>query len=365
MINIGLYSSDLVLTSRLSDLRISTSAEHIDINFSADGYSLLQGRYYTLNGSVTLTEIGELIEQHISRNSEGTIAECSLRVAGGGESATASFRAMYCDRVVSVPDISTWLKENFLSVARFKRAKITDVIQLSWYATTSESVAVTVYTTFLDPDGNRSTYYISMPTGGQKYGSNNVFTTYITVQELVDSIKRGRGYDSLTLQSFTVRCGDRSLTYFVDPSITPAKRFCFLNCFNIVEDIHLVCETTDKVKSDRSLATMGRSVQFYDVHNSKEYETETAPLTEFECDLMEQMLLSSQVRLPLGDNAESETDFEAMFPILITDFTSEISDSNSELNSVKFTWQFADSVPRLELPNSPGIFNSVYNPVYS
>ena len=147
----------------------------------------------------------------------------------------------------------------------------------------------------------------------------------------------------------------------MDHSITPAKRFCFLNFFNIVEDIYLVCYTTDKVKSDRSLATMGRAVQFYDVHNSKEYETETAPLTSFECNLFEQMLLSTQVRLPLGDNAESETDFEAMFPILITDFTSEISDSNTELNTVKFTWQFADSVPRLELPTTPGIFNSVYN----
>ena len=191
MINIGLYSSGIVLTSRLSDLRIATNAEFIDINFSADGFSLLQGRYYTLNGSVTLSELGELIEQHISRNSEGTISECTLRVAGGGESATASFRAMYCDRVVSIPDISTWLKENFLTVARFKRAKISDVIQLFWYATTSESVAVTVYTTFLDPDGNRSTYHISIPAGGQKYGSNNVFTTYITVQDLIESIKRG------------------------------------------------------------------------------------------------------------------------------------------------------------------------------
>ncbi|MCH5222099.1 MAG: hypothetical protein J1F05_07255 [Muribaculaceae bacterium] len=52
-----------------------------------------------------------------------------------------------------------------------------------------------------------------------------------------------------------------------------------------------------------------------------------------------------------------------MFEILITDFTCELS--NSELNKVKFTWQFAEATPKLNLPTTPRIFNSVYNPVYS
>jgi len=41
--------------------------------------------------------------------------------------------------------------------------------------------------------------------------------------------------------------------------------------------------TTEKVKTDRSVATLGKTSRFYDVTTSKEYEVESAPLTSGEC----------------------------------------------------------------------------------
>ncbi|MDE7033312.1 MAG: hypothetical protein K2O79_08925, partial [Muribaculaceae bacterium] len=75
--------------------------------------------------------------------------------------------------------------------------------------------------------------------------------------------------------------------------------------------------------------------------------------------------------LPIGayslrpDVALYDTDFDALIPIIITDFTSELSDTDEKLNSVKFTWRFAENHPKVAVPESTGIFNEKYNPTFS
>ena len=140
----------------------------------------------------------------------------------------------------------------------------------------------------------------------------------------------------------------------------------YLNCFGVVEHLALPRTTTVKVKTDRSLASLGKTSQFYDITHSKEYEVESGPLTADECLQVEQMLTSPSVRIPYGpDVALYDTDFDALIPILITDFTSELSDTDEKLNSVKFTWRFAENRPKVAVPESPGIFNDKYNPTFS
>lgn len=58
-------------------------------------------------------------------------------------------------------------------------------------------------------------------------------------------------------------------------------------------------------------------------------------------------------------------DFDALPTVLISDYTSEISDSDEKLNTVKFTWRFTDNLPKVNPPYSPGIFNDKFNPTFS
>ena len=147
----------------------------------------------------------------------------------------------------------------------------------------------------------------------------------------------------LTLLSVTVRCGNRSATFFVDPALADIEPFYYLNCFGVSEHLSLQRVTT-----------------------SKEYEVESAPLTSDECLQVEQMFTSPTVRIPFGIYAvQYETDFDALTTILITDFTSEISDTNEKPNSVKFTWRFAENRPKVNIPTSPGIFNDKFQPPFS
>lgn len=78
------------------------------------------------------------------------------------------------------------------------------------------------------------------------------------------------------------------------------------------------------------------------------------------------MLTAPSVRVPFGNSVMFyETDFDALIPILITDFTSEFSDTDDKLNKVKFTWRFAENRPFVNLYELPGIFNDKFNPVFS
>ena len=54
-----------------------------------------------------------------------------------------------------------------------------------------------------------------------------------------------------------------------------------------------------------------------------------------------------------------------MLPILITDFTSELSDTDDKPNSVKFTWRFKDTRPKFNARYSPGIFDTHFQPPFS
>lgn len=140
----------------------------------------------------------------------------------------------------------------------------------------------------------------------------------------------------------------------------------YLNCFGVVEHLALPRTTTVKVKTDRSLASLGKTSQFYDISTSKEYEVESGPLTSDECLQFEQMLTSPSVRIPFGYGCDKyDSDFDALRPILITDYTCEMSDSDEKLNKVKFTWRFADNTPTMEKPSTPGIFDDKFNPVFT
>ncbi len=132
------------------------------------------------------------------------------------------------------------------------------------------------------------------------------------------------------------------------------------------EHISLPRTTTTKVKTDRSVALLGKYSQFYDITHSKEHEVESAPLTSDECLQVEQMFTSPTVRIPYGIySALYDNDFDVLSTILITDFTSELSDTDEKPNSVKFTWRFADNRPKVNIPTSPGIFNDKFQPPFT
>jgi len=97
------------------------------------------------------------------------------------------------------------------------------------------------------------------------------------------------------LLSFTVRCGQRSVTSFVDNSLTDLESFYFRNCFNVWDSATLPVETTAKTDIERSLAIINGSSRFYNQSTAKTYEVEAGPLTSDEAGWIGQLFSSHDV----------------------------------------------------------------------
>ncbi len=366
MINFSVYIPTLFLSSDLPDITIATDHEAVDFRISIDGEVLLNGRYYAFNDEVTVSDIVPLIEDYMVRHIDMNIVDVHLEASDGEEADTVDFRVLYCDKLTGLYDPSDWLKENFLTLTRSHRISPDAFIKVAWYATERESIMLRVYATFLNDKGQRATYQYPYSGNGQVAHADGILTEYVLLVSIRDLIKERLSVQSPLLQSLTVCCGNRSATFFIDPELEVYTPFFYLNCFGIVEHIALPRTTTVKVKSDRSLASLGHASQFYDISTSKEFEVESGPLTSDECVQIEQMLTSSSVRIPYGaDCMKYDTDFEALRKILITDYTCEFSDNNEKLNKVKFTWRFAENTPSVEAPTSPGIFDDKFNSIFS
>ena len=125
--------------------------------------------------------------------------------------------------------------------------------------------------------------------------------------------------------------------FFTDEK--PTEEFSFKNAFNIMETVYLYNTTTIKTEIDRSEAVCGRKTQFYDETVKIKHEVETAALSYDEAKWLNQMLTSKLVEHP-DDNGDT-------VQVLISDITSEVTDSNKELIRLKFSWKYADGIEYL------------------
>ncbi len=83
---------------------------------------------------------------------------------------------------------------------------------------------------------------------------------------------------------------------------------------------------------------------------------QSAALTSDEAEWIGQLFTSHEVYCMKDGN---------QLPVLITDSTCEMQDGDDKLNTVKFTWRFADNRPAVSFPSSPNIFTEHYTQPFS
>ena len=369
MIRFGFYTPTIALSSDLPDISILTDHDAVDFRLVANGERLLEGRYYANDGYVVVSDISSIIEHFMAGNTDGNFCEIHIEAFVGEDEADYNdsvVTVLYCDKTTGLTDPTDWLSENFLTLTRSRRLAPHSFINLSWYAVENESIMLRVYATYLDDDGRRRTYQYAYSGNGQVAHISGIMSEVILLSSIVDTIRECTDAKNPVLQSVTVRCTKRSATFFIDPALDGIVPFYYLNCFGVPEHISMPRTTTTKIKSDRSVALLGKTAEFYDISHSKEYEVESGPLTADECLQVEQMMTSPAVKIPFGPNMSVyENDFDAMLPILITDFTCEFSDTDEKLNKIKFTWRHSANRPLMDAPLTAGIFDDKFNPTYS
>jgi hypothetical protein len=131
----------------------------------------------------------------------------------------------------------------------------------------------------------------------------------------------------------TIVHGGRVIDFFFTDD-EPLESFGFYNAFNVWENYHVYGVSNTKTSFTQKEAICAGVSSYYNQSASRVVEIKTVPLSYEEALWVNELLGSKRIVkvIPPDDDRD----------ILISDVTSEISDSDKETISIKFSWKYAD-----------------------
>lgn len=359
MIQISAIPSTL-LSCQIGEVTILTDHSSVEVEFSTPTETLLSGKFYAYNGKVYLHDLRSLIEQVIKATGF-SVERFNLCAAYGDEEAETTFTAVHCDRDIDIYNIDPLFLNHFLTPASSRRIAPNSFVFVSWFARKNERLAYHIYCDYIADGKPEHTSFI-----GGYANVNAVEDNVMTIAILCGNVQKRASElakQEVELVAFTVRCGNRATTFFIDSSLADGHCFYFRNAFNAPDQIFIPAVATAKTTTDRPIAVLLDTSQFYDSIPMQEFELQSAALTSDECLLSEQLFTSEDVRIPY-ENQPYDADFDALRPILITESTCEIADLSEKPNCVKFTWRHNRNCIAMPNPIGDGIFTEPYNFIF-
>lgn len=357
---------DTLLTCQLGDVSILTDHQYLNVEFATATEVLLSGKFYATNSSVTLCDLRSLTELAIKATSF-SVEKFYVRAMYDDEETEAAFTAVYCDRDIDIYDVEPLFKNHFLTAAKSRRIASNSFVFLSFFARKGERLTYHIFCDYIlgtskeERGSSVERGHTSFVGGLANFSAveGNVQTLTVLCSEVQKRASEIEGTE-VELVSFTVRCDNRAVSFFIDKSLSGLRCFFFRNAFNAPDLLYFPAVTTAKTSNDRSLAVLTDRSEFYDNTPKQEFEVQSGALTADECALAEQLFSAEDVRVTY-ESQPDDADFDALRPILITDFTCEMADLPEKANSVKFTWRYATNHSTLANPVHDDIFTNAYN----
>lgn len=357
---------DTLLTCQLGDVSILTDHQYLNVEFATATEVLLSGKFYATNSSVTLCDLRSLTELAIKATSF-SVEKFYVRAMYDDEETEAAFTAVYCDRDIDIYDVEPLFKNHFLTAAKSRRIAPNSFVFLSFFARKGERLTYHIFCDYIlgtskeERGSSVERGHTSFVGGLANFSAveDNVQTLTVLCSEVQKRASEIEGTE-VELVSFTVRCDNRAISFFIDKSLSGLRCFFFRNAFNAPDLLYFPAVTTAKTSNDRSLAVLTDRSEFYDNTPKQEFEVQSGALTADECALAEQLFSADDVRVTY-ESQPDDADFDALRPILITDFTCEMADLPEKANSVKFTWRYATNHSTLANPVHDDIFTNAYN----
>ncbi len=356
-----------VLSSQMPYINISVDGDYVDVEITDNNQQIiLSERYYAYGGRVRLYDLGALFESYMREKAwiytNFTISLINDQLVQDDH----TYHILYCDRYTECGDSDKFLLENFLTTLSIRRVAPDDTFQLSMFAKQGESreTLIRYHYRIVGDDTLRTAEFKQLE--GNTVQITSVSYIILNIMELNDKAAAIEDIpkELIELVSFTVYCGQRSITAYVDHSMKAMDCFIFRNCFNCWEYASLPCTTKTKTKVERSTAVLTQWSKFYNQRTEKTYEVEMGPLTSDEAEWIDQMFTSYRVSRYVTNCSEDDDPYVST-EILLTDADCETSDSDEKPNTVKFTWRYAENRPHIHLTIPVANFSSPFNINYN
>ena len=348
------------LTAHLPEVvSIETDAARLEVNIFVDNVKVFKSVYYPFNQVVCVRDIRSIVEASMYER-QLVMATLKMEVYEPKNSVTSptsvtidengNYVVTYGSDGSASPNAS--LDNVKMVYCRFKSDISSEGFLGSRFLTTRKSalmprnghLSLSNYTKAYAQGSNYALIYYSHPqVPGQIFNYNaNLGKMQSTTEKIVtvelshdyfkSIVDEARGTDC-KVHGVEYQIGVRQFNiFFTDEK--PTETFTFLNAFNKEETAYLFNTTSIKTEVDRSETVCGNRTQFYDETVKVKHEVETAPLTYDEAKWLNQMLTSKLVKRPISVDESAQ--------VLISDISSEVTDSDKELIRIKFSWKYVD-----------------------
>ena len=351
---IGLDLETYSLSSSLPDsFYIDTQEDYVEVAITLQGQCVYETRLYANRGYCTFYELRQIVEQNmIARRLTFAALEVMVDDGRSVEEYEDKYIIFSRYRNTEYSDID-FLKSHFLVNRSYITMPRDSYASIPFFDTGQEDVTAYYECVFLRND-ELWNYHLNYTM--YLYHSPHVYGMPIGQAYIKNMVNYENGEDCGKLLSITVHVGSRSMTvYFVDES--PAITFTFLNSYNAYETMFVLGTTTLKTEISRKEAVSMNITSFYDKSVSRKWQVKTVPLSLEEAMWYNEFLESDYVTLNLSQEHDS-------LRILISDITSEISDSSKDKVHIKFSWRFDDNNIWLDENRYPQVFTAPFNDTF-
>ena len=342
-----LADKQVCVTSAIGRLSVSTDAPSVTVTLSDEGDVFYHATLYAYNGKVTVDDLASVIELRFI-NLGWHLHSVRISVAATSDPTVSDYmdlNCLYC--AYDMPDDYD-PSQSFFSCFQSQRVPPSAVIR--FYGMIFRNSPVRFNVSGFTADGTPTACEIQ----------SSALDGYV-VADIPSIISTCRSdYAMAVVSIVTVYCSGLGKSLFIC-EMPDALEFRFRNCFNCLESVFVSGSSVMKTEVSSDQAVCSGQTTLYNHLTTRTYEHTTAPLTRMEAAAISQLVESRSVYVVV-DGTE--------YPVVITDSTSEVSNDDSSLNTIKFTWRFTGKRPRLfgdtlsPLMEPFGIFTQQFNDPY-
>lgn len=334
MANNFYYSVELrrlkVISTTSTEVTLTVSAKYANVAYT----QLFTSTYRLSNSQVEIYDISTLVEQYIEERNLKNICKVKIVLQGDvtDDTATYEFNIIYSKHELDV-DAKNIVNTQFLTTALSRLVSYYSYDDCIYFYATMSTVTVETSITVKRQNGSITTYTKSRRKACtiSEYNSIDCSLSILYIDREVYGFP-----ETATVLSYTIKVGSNIIARFYVAEPQRALYFHFRNKFMLPECAYIPVETVVKTKTTQSIAQYGTQLVAYDREHVVEYECQTAELTQDTAHWLTEMLQSHYVNLYNPDADQSKD-------IIITEYTSELSDEPAATTSLKFKIRFADT----------------------
>lgn len=338
-------------TSDIPDVSIAMRARAVKaavtIRNTADGETYFAETLWPVGGSITLTDLGPLLEPFARQHLE---LQLEVRATQLDDSEnTVIMQSITCNVYFCLCDVgmtaSEFYDSSFLTILRGSKMTAEGRLEYLHYYGSDAATCTAVY-----DDGSTQTFTPPV------VGGSSVYTTIdVSPDQFVQSGKE--------LVSYEVTAGSRQQRFEIDfrqPDCAPI--LIFDNSFGVQELLY--CTGTHKVSPsyDRKQSRIGRLLRNYTINEQRVFEANTGVLTTDMANWADELFRSQSIYVVNIVNGHPNIGKE----VVITDSKSENSNADDYLPSFSFSYQYAQRIHNVLQPSRAGrIFDNTFDNTFN